>query len=262
MAARVEGLFVYPVKGMTPQPLTHVDLTAGCGVPFDRTIALARPGGAYEPGLGHGISKREFFVLVAEARLAGLSTHLEPTSGVYTVDVRGHRVLTADLGTDEGLAELRSFYARVLDLPPGTEPVVAREPGRRFTDTAHGSDRAMEFVSFVNLGSVRDFAARVGHDVDPLRFRGNVHLEGLPAWSEFDLVGREFTLGDVRFRGTQRTVRCAATEVEPGTGKRDLPVPQLLSTTYGHESMGFYAEVLGGGTLHDGAELTVGERVA
>jgi uncharacterized protein YcbX len=167
-------------------------------------------------------------------------------------------VLTADLGTEEGLADLRAFYARVLDLPPGVEPVVARDEGRRFTDTAHGSDRQMEFVSLVNLASVRDFAGRIGRPVDPLRFRGNVHLEGLPAWHEFALVGREFTLGGVRLRGTMPTQRCAATEVEPGTGRRDLPVPQLLSTTYGHEFLGVYAEVLDGGTLHDGAALTPG----
>ena len=258
VAAHVDGLYVYPVKGMTPQPLTRVELSAGRGFPFDRTIALARPGGAYEPGLRHGISKREFFVLVAEARLAALTTHLDPATGTYAVDVRGHRVLTADLGTEEGLAALRAFYARVLDLPPGTEPVVARDEGRRFTDTAQDSDREMEFVSLVNLASVRDFAGRVGHEVDPLRFRGNVHLDGLPAWHEFALVGREFTLGGVRLRGTKPTRRCAATEVEPGTGRRDLPVPQLLARTYGHDFLGVYAEVLDGGTLHAGAELTPG----
>jgi uncharacterized protein YcbX len=261
VAAHVDGLFVSPVKGMTPQPLAQVDLTAGRAFPYDRTIALARPGGAYEPGLRHGISKREFFVLVAEERLAGLTTHLDPSTGVFTVEVRGHRVLTADLGTEQGLADLRGFYARVLDLAPGTEPVVARDAGRRFTDTAHNSDREMEFVSVVNLASVRDLAVRTGHDVDPLRFRGNVHLEGLPAWDEVELIGREFTLGGVRLRGTKPTERCATTEVEPGTGRRDLPVPQLLAQTYGHDHMGFYAEVVDGGTLHDGAELTLGELV-
>jgi uncharacterized protein len=254
----VDGLFVYPVKGMTPQPLPRVELSAGRGFPFDRTIALARPDGAYVPGMRHGVSKREFYVLVAEARLAGLTTHLDPVTGVYRVDVRGHRVLTADLGTEEGLAALRGFYARVLDLPPGTEPVVARDEGRRFTDTAQNSDREMEFVSLVNLASVRDLADRTGHDVDPLRFRANVHLDGLPAWGESALVGREFTLGGVRLRGTKPTERCAATEVEPGTGRRDLPVPRLLARTYGHDVLGVYAEVLDGGTLHDGDALTGG----
>ncbi|GAA0322689.1 MOSC domain-containing protein [Kineococcus aurantiacus] len=255
MTPHVDGLFVYPVKGMTPQPLDRVRLTPGRGVPHDRTLALARPDGEYVPGMRHGVSKRHYYVLVAEERLAGLTTHLDTATGVFTVDVRGHRVLTADLGTAGGLADLRAFYARVLDLPPGVEPVVARDEGRRFTDTAHASDEAMEHVSVVNLASVRDLAERTGTEVDPLRFRANVHLEGLEPWAEFDLVGREFSLGDVRVRGTKVTVRCAATEVRPGTGRRDLPVPQLLARTYGHEVVGCYVQVLSAGEVAVGAPV-------
>lgn len=252
----MDGLFVYPVKGLTPQPLDRVRLTPGRGVPHDRTLALARPGGGYVPGMRHGIAKQEFYVLVAEERLAALQTHLDTATGEFTVDVRGHRVLTADLTTGAGLDALRAFYARVLDLPPGVEPVVARDEGRRFTDTAHGSDEDMELVSVINLASVRDLAQRTGAEVDPLRFRGNVHLDGLEPWAEFDLVGREFRIGDVRVRGAKPTVRCAATEVDPATGRRDLPVPRLLSRTYGHEVMGLYVQVLTAG------DLAVGQRVA
>lgn len=54
MTTRVDGLYVYPVKGTTPQPLPRIALTTGRGVPFDRTLALARPGGAYSPGSGTG----------------------------------------------------------------------------------------------------------------------------------------------------------------------------------------------------------------
>jgi hypothetical protein len=41
-------------------------------------------------------------------------------------------------------------------------------------------------------------------------------LDGLLAWSELDVIGREFDLGGVR--AVHRTKRCAATEVGPGTG--------------------------------------------
>ncbi|WP_432484098.1 MOSC domain-containing protein [Kineococcus esterisolvens] len=247
--ARVEALHVYPVKGLSPQPLHEVELSAGRALPFDRVLALARPGGEYAPGVRRGISKRQFFVLVDEARLAGLRTHLDTATGVFTVAVREHEVLRADLRTGEGVRRVLELFARVLDLPAGVLPVWAHEEGRRFTDTAPGGDEAMELVSVLNLASVREFAGRVGAAVDPLRFRANVHVDGLPAWSELDLVGRKFTLGGVRVRGEKPTVRCAATEVEPGTGRRDLPVPQLLSRHHGREVMGLYVRVLSGGTL-------------
>lgn len=258
MSGRVDGLFVYPVKGLSPQPLSGVDLAPGRAFPFDRVFALARPDGPYAPGLAHGISKGSFYVLVAEARLAGLDTHLDGATHVLTADVRGHRVLTADLSQQGGREAALAFFARVLDLPEGVLPVLARDGGRRFTDSAPDSDRAMEFVSVINLASVADFSRRVGAEVDPLRFRGNIHLAGLPAWSELALVGREFSLGGVRLRGTSVTERCAATEVRPGTPVRDLPVPRLLMSTYGHAFMGVYAEVVDGGRLSTGDVLERG----
>ena len=46
------------------------------------------------------------------------------------------------------------------------------------------SDVPAKVVSLINLESVRDLGARLGTEVNPLRFRGNIHVEGLPAWAD------------------------------------------------------------------------------
>jgi uncharacterized protein len=61
----------------------------------------------------------------------------------------------------------------------------------------------------------------------------------------------------VRVRAVHRTKRCAATEVGPGTGRRDLPVVNMIHRTYGHQFMGIYLEVLTAGTVEKGSELDV-----
>ena len=58
----------------------------------------------------------------------------------------------------------------------------------------------------------------VGAPVDPLRFRGNIHIEGLAPWAEFDLVGQVLPRPGVRLKVTKRIERCAATNVDPDTG--------------------------------------------
>jgi uncharacterized protein YcbX len=50
----------------------------------------------------------------------------------------------------------------------------------------------------------------------------------------------------------EETGRCAATEVDPTTARRDVPVVRLLHENYGHENMGVFAEVLSAGTLAPG----------
>ena len=83
--------------------------------------------------------------------------------------------------------------------------------------------------------------------VDPLRFRGNLHVDGWPAWQEFDLLGQTLAVGDVRLKVVKRIVRCAATNVEPRTGIRDLEIPKTLMQAFGHMDCGVYAEVTAGG---------------
>ena len=47
----------------------------------------------------------------------------------------------------------------------------------------------------------------------------------------------------------KRIVRCAATEVDPDTGIRDLAMPRTLMKTYGHADCGVYAEVIEAGEI-------------
>jgi uncharacterized protein YcbX len=111
-------------------------------------------------------------------------------------------------------------------------------------------------VSIVNLGSVAAVEGLVGAPVDPLRFRANVYVAGWPSWHEFDLVGQEIAVGtSARLRIVRRIVRCAATNVDPDTGMRDLSIPETLMRSLGHADCGVYGEVV------DAGEIAVGDQL-
>lgn len=110
----------------------------------------------------------------------------------------------------------------------------------------------MHAISLVNLASVEDLAGRCGKPVDPLRFRANLYFDGWPPFEEFRLVDHDICVGRARLRILKRTSRCAATEVDPQTARRNLPVPRLLMEHYGHADMGVYAEVLEAGSIRPG----------
>ncbi len=81
-------------------------------------------------------------------------------------------------------------------------------------------------ISIINLASVAALEEAAGAPVHPLRFRGNLHIEGWPAWHEFDLLNAVIAVGpSARLKVVKRIVRCAATEVDPDTGIRDLRCP-------------------------------------
>lgn len=250
----VRSLWFYPVKGLSPQQLDEVHLEPGTGFPMDRRWALSRVRGTYRAGTPIATPKSEFHVLVKDERLAGLRTRVHDGS-LLTVEVQGHEVLTADLDDDLGRAEISTFFGRVLDLDAEELPVVASEPGRRFTDVSVVSDGLMNAISFINLESVREFERRIGARVDPLRFRANVYYDGLPPFSELELVGSTISVGDAVIEAVLNTRRCAATEVNPMDARRDLPVPRLLMQSFGHSDMGVYGEVRNGGRVGVGSAV-------
>lgn len=117
MSGVVTDLFVYPVKGLSGQPLREVTREAGCGFPGDRAFALARPDGRYVAGQRQSLPKDQFMMLAKDERLAGLRSRLDPDSSHATVSVRNHEVLSCDLDASEGIAAFQQLFARVLDLP-------------------------------------------------------------------------------------------------------------------------------------------------
>lgn len=253
----VSDLYVYPVKGMSPQRLSHVELTRGAGFPHDRKFALARPEGLYRPGKRTAVPKQEFYVLATDGRIAAISTEVDVDTGIFIARVAGRVALEANISAVEGRSAVVRFFARVLDLPDAVLPLYAHEDGRRFTDVSVVEEGGMNWISMVNLASVRDLEARTGTEVDPLRFRANVYVDGLAPWSELGLVGEEFEIDGARVRGRLETRRCAATEVDPATGERNLPVVRMIADTFGHQLMGVYVEVLTDGVVKAGGRVYV-----
>ena len=160
-------------------------------------------------------------MLMRNERLAALDARFdENATATLTLRRDGEVVAEARLDTDEGRRAIEAFLDRyAADELRGPAKVL-------HVDGFSFSDVPAKVVSLINLELVRDLGTRLGVAVNPLRFRGNIHVEGLPAWAELDLVGKCVTIGDVVFEGIDRIVRCAATNVNPVTAARDLAIPR------------------------------------
>jgi uncharacterized protein YcbX len=252
MQGTIRNLYHYPIKGLSAQALSEAALQRGQGFPFDRVFGFARHDSGFDINDPHPLPKDRFIVLVKEERLAGLETSFDPVTRKLEIKVRGNCAFEADLSTQDGIKRAVSFFSTMFDLDEPRKPIFAHSGAHRFTDVSVVSEEMMNAVSLINLDSVRDFEKRIGRQVDPLRFRANIYFDGWPPFSELDLVGKDISVGGVRLRVVMRTRRCAATEVNPQTARRDVNVPRLLVSTYDHPDMGVYAEVLGAGAISPG----------
>jgi uncharacterized protein len=185
-------------------------------------------------------------------RLAGLDTRFDDATGVLTVQ-EGDAQTCGDLTSAGGRAAIEGFFARFCADELRGSPKVLEAAGHSFSDVAR------KVVSIINLASVAALEDMVGRPVDPLRFRGNLCVRGWPAWSELDLVGRDIALGTARTKIVKRIVRCAATNVEPGTGIRDLNIPHTLMQRLGHADCGVYAEITAAGDVAAGDHMVLAQ---
>lgn len=250
--ARIDAIYRYPVKGLSPERLPRTRLTAGEPLPCDRLYAIENGPSGFDPRAPRYFPKIRFLMLMRNERLASLRTSYDPATHVLTIRYENREVARGNLHIPEGRAAVERFFAEHCADELRGPPKVLTAPGHSFSDVAK------KVVSIINLGSVAELENAAGAPVDPLRFRGNLHVAGWPAWHEFDLLGQEIAVGpQTRLKVVKRIVRCAATEVDPMTAIRDLPIPRVLMDTYGHADCGVYAEVIEGGDVAAGDAISV-----
>jgi uncharacterized protein YcbX len=258
-AARIQAIYRYPVKGLSAQALPRVQLSRGLILPADRLYAIENGPSGFDPAAPTYFPKQRFLMLMRNERLAALRTDFDDQTHWLTIWADGQVAAEGDLRTEEGRAAVEQFFAGYCaDELRGPPKILAGNDGHTFSNMKppHSfSDVAQKAVSIINLASVAAVADAVGAPVDPLRFRGNLYAAGWPAWREFELLGKEIIIGDARLKVVRRIKRCAATNVEPETGIRDLNIPQTLMKSFGHADCGIYTEVVDGGGIAVGDTL-------
>jgi uncharacterized protein YcbX len=211
--SRVALITRHPVKGCTPERLERVTLAAGEVFPMDRIYAVENGPSGYDPAAPSFIPKTRFAVLARIAKVAAVRTRWDDAKRVLVVEAPDVAPLEADLETDLGRAAFEAWLTAFLG-PDASGPlkVVKGAGAHRFTDHPQGH------VSLINLASVRALESATGWTIDPLRFRANFYVDGLPAWTEKHWEpGAVLHIGGAQAQILKPIVRCAATHVDPRT---------------------------------------------
>jgi uncharacterized protein YcbX len=244
---KVHAIYRYPVKGLSPEPLEQVLVAPGETLPADRLYAVENGPSGFDPAAPRHQPKQRYLMLMRNERLARLRTRFHNASHTLAIALEGREAVRGDLRTRDGRAAIERFFAQYCADELNGSPRVLHAPGFSFSDVAS------KVVSIINLASLAEIETVLGVPVHPLRFRANLYVTGWPAWREFELMGQELAIGpSARLKIVKRIVRCAATNVDPDTGMRDLSIPHTLMQRFGHGDCGVYAQVVNGGEIATG----------
>lgn len=250
-SAEITSLYRYPVKGLTPEPLQQVPLQVGETLPADRRYAIENGPTGFDPNAPVWKPKTHYLMLMRNERMAAFRTLFDDASNVLTIRRDGAVVAQADLESPAGRTEIEQFFANHFADELRGPPRLLSGGGYAFTDLAR------KVVSIINLASVADIETMVDAAVHPLRFRGNIYVQGWPAWYEAGLVGETLRIGATRLKVVKTTTRCAAVNVDPDTAARDLDIPPAIVRHRGNNECGIYAEVIEAGDIKVGDSVVV-----
>ncbi|MEM1386240.1 MAG: MOSC N-terminal beta barrel domain-containing protein [Pseudomonadota bacterium] len=244
MSALIEAIWRYPIKSHGRERLTHTELEAGSGIPWDRAWAVAHEksrasNNAWAPCGNFG--------RVADVpKLAQITAILDAARAEITLRHPDRPDITVQ--PDQAGQALVDWVTPLT--PPGQpKPArIIRVSGRGMTDSPFPS------ISLCNLASHRAVEDRVGHALSVHRWRGNIWFDGLSAWAEFDWIGRAIRVGGARCVVREAAARCPTIMANPETGNRDVDMLGALAH-WGHSDFSVLAEVVESGPVAQGDVL-------
>ncbi len=228
-------------------------------LPADRLYAIENGPSGFDPMAPAYFPKIRFLMLMRNERLAALRTDFDDRDHVLTVRADGRIAAQATCGP--GPDERRSNDFRRL----------LRRRIARSAENNHWRRRAYLFQHEAAAQFFRRRpAGRFSHQ--PGLRRGDRECGGRPGRSaalsrqplrqrlaglgRIRSRGQGISVGAARLKGVRRIKRCAATDVEPETGIRDMNIPQTLMQAFGHADCGLYTEVVEGGAIAAGDSVT------
>ncbi len=245
---RLAHIVRHPIKSIGFEDMAGASLTKGRALPFDREWAVAHDAAKFQV-LTEWQPKMNFLRGVAGHQLMAIRAKLDESSRRVTLmhPVAGEITVAPDTDGAALLDWLRPLW-------PADRPAAARVervPGQAMTDWPD------PFLSVLGLATNDELGRRMGKDLSRHRWRGNLWLDGLAPWQEFDLIGRQIQIGAAVLEIRQRITRCKATTVNPETGVSDADTLGALNMFYGHQDFGTYAVVVESGAIAVGDEVRI-----
>ncbi len=242
MALAVTHLWRHPIKGHGVEALAEVTLAVGATMPWDRVWAIADARAKVAPGSADWAPCVNFSRGAKSPRLMAIRARVDEAAGQVTLTHPDCPPLTVDPDVVADAARLIEWVTP-LSNPERPAPAFVVRARVGMTDSDFPS------IAILNQASLAALSDRLGQPLAMERFRGNIWLDGLAPFAEFDLVGETLAVGGATLRVREVITRCKATTVDPDTGRVDADTLGGLRAGWGHQDFGVYAEVIAGGRV-------------
>ncbi|MDM7458558.1 MAG: MOSC domain-containing protein [Paracoccus sp. (in: a-proteobacteria)] len=252
MTAHLAHIRRHPIKSVGGEALDTVTLTPGCRLPGDRQWAVLT-----EAGERHAITSQSYR---EPDRWLPKTCFMRGAAALSLQSIKG--------GWQGDRLTLEHPHAGPISVNPDKDgpalidwlrplwPASAPAPTRLVQGAAVWTDQKWPWISILSLDSLADLERRTGRSLGIHRWRGNLWIASAGAWTERNWIGRTIRIGKGALRVNDQIRRCDATSADTNTGLRDGNMVETLDRLYGHTDFGVFAEIVTGGEIRIGDEVT------
>ncbi len=252
MTTRLALIRRHPIKSIGGERIAEVTLQASRPLPGDRLWALLHEGGERHAG---AVPERW---LPKSCFLQGAkSASLQAIQGGWNQLDPGRQITLSHPDLADMTFDPETEGPQLIDWLRALWPAEYPAPTRLVRAPVAWADVSQPYVSILSLDSLRALEAETGQAIGPNRWRGNFWLEGMKPQAERALIGQIIRLGEVELRVVEPITRCPATSANSETGLLDIDMPATLQRLFGHRDFGIYAQVVTGGTVRIGDEVSL-----
>lgn len=243
----IHSIYRYPLKGFSGQSLQSTLLETDKGLPYDRHFAFSNGQKAVEDN-GQWTACQAFVRLTKNADLSLYKVAFDEQRHVLALESPKGERLNIQINEKESIREASATLDRWFpSQPPEKTQLMQAQLGYW--------DHVDAEISIINWATVQALSHAAGLEIDPVRFRGNLYVQGLEAQSELAWLGKRIRIGQAELEITRPIDRCSATSLDPNTGLVDVNMPALLARQMGHIFCGLYARVAKAGLIKSGDSI-------
>ena len=257
---KIESLYRYPVKGLTPEPLAEAALTPGRCIPWDRAFALAQGDSSLRrrkipPGSKNPIS----CACCATPKSPRLATQFDEATRPAQHHHAGGRDAAASPVHRSRPGRAYRLSSSIISASEARYGADGKSRRASIISTNHSfCDHKTQVISLIGLGSLaRAGGSRRGAARQTAVPRQYLHREHRPLGRIRLARQNSGHRRHVTLLVQERIDRCGATSVNPDTAVRDANPVKSCRRNFGHIELGVFAKVLTGGEIRVGDEIRV-----
>ena len=261
MSASISSINYCPVKSISFQTVSDCKIRKNIGIVGDRVFAFSKglesnQAQLFEKNLDERRGKWNKILTLKNSPCLNKYNFIFDNNKL-TLTQRNNEIIT--INSDE-VGEYELLSNKILELEKSLQKplFLMKNKDIPFFDTSISNKTVLTHsISFLNNKSIEDFEKKMSQTIEPQRFRGNIHVDGMEAWEERNWIGKIIEINNISFKVEKNIPRCVAINLKPNSDDNSFDLLKSLKKTYNHFDMGVYLTALDNGQLNIGNNVSV-----